>query len=381
MSVTTAVILKNIKSSAEINEEGPLTVEGNIGSSAQITLRNGPLIAHNISSSVTIKVAKGDITVKGNISSSTKITADNGRVNADTVGQSAKITATGDVSAGSMSSSAKITATGNVTVSNMSSNAKIKSGGSTIVHGDIGSSAQIIATKGKVTVRDVGSSAKIRAVNGGVSAGDISSGATIILESHNTSLIANTIASGVTIQLNNGLLDIKNSIPTNHAGINSGNSNTIYRNGVLVTSSGSEENISKIIDAAMGLNIEIRQNRSSGQVRVFVNGHEMPEEFTKSLSIHWENRVLLLNGQKVDATHQGLWINGQLVIVEDVVQSIPPQPAAPYTGYNIESNFSGGPAFLAAPTSPWETSQKTNENAPLLQKSDADNERCCCAVM
>ncbi len=348
--------LYSIKANEIIEVGGPLTVRGNIGSGAKVTVVNGSITAVNVGRCATV-LAHDKSTFSGNIGSGAKVTVHNGGVTAVNVDSSATVLAHGTSTfSGSIGSNAAVTVrNGGVTAVSVGRNAIVRAEGPSTFSGNIGSNAEVTVANGNLTVGgNIESRAKIN-LNGGSLhiRGTISPDCIIIGASNLSDYTRSTEVNG-----NSSMI------------ANDGSVNFIRCNGSSFIS-GSKKNTTTITDSATGKQIKICQDPSSGEITV--NGHKMPFRNKHQLVTEGKGSKLMVNGCTVEINDLEVRVDGQLV-VDGVIQATPqPAVSAPNKEYNIESTFSStGPAFLG---------EKKNENKPLLQQKSADNERCCCAVM
>ncbi len=352
--------LSSIKANETIEVGGPLTVRGNIGSGAKVTVVNGSITAASVGSCATV-LAHDTSTFSGNIGSGAKVTVHNGGVTAVSVDSGATVLAHGTSTfSGNIGSNAAVTVrNGGVTAVNVGRNAIVSAEGPSTFSGNIGSSAAVTVANGNLTVGgNIESRAKIN-LNGGSLhiSGTISPDCIIIGASNLSDYTRSTEVNG-----NSSMI------------ANDGSVNFIRCNGSSFIS-GSKRNTTTITDSATGKQIKICQDPSSGEITV--NGHKMPFRNKHQLVTDGKGSKLMVNDYTVEINDLEVRVDGQLV-VDGVIQATPQSSVSLVTpNEEIASPFSStGPAFLAAPSR-----EQKNESKPLLQKDEVKQERCCCAVM
>ncbi len=332
-----------------------LTVKGDIGSGAKVTVANSGITAVSVGPGATIR-AEGRSTFSGDIGAKANVTVANGGITAVSVGPGATIHAEGrSTFSGGIGANAHVTVVnGGITAISVGSGATIRAEGRSTFSGDIGSSANVTVFNGNLTV-----------------SGNIESGATIILNG-GLLTVNGTISPDCTITGASNLSDYSTK-PNDSGSITArdGGVNFIGSTGGSFMS-GSGVNTSTSTDGT-GRKRVICQNTSSGEITV--NGYKMP--FIDKYRLITSRDMV--NGYEVKIDDQGVLVNGQRVVDGVIQATSQPAVSSVVSNENIASILSSstGPAFLAAPSP-----EQKNESESLLQKNAAtDNDRCCCVVM
>ena len=348
-------ILDEIKPRDTYETYGFLTVKGDIGAKANVTVTNSGITAVSVGPGATIR-AEGRSTFSGDIGANANVTVANGGITAVSVGSGATIRAEGR-----STFSGDIGAKANVTVAN---------GGITAV--SVGPGATIRAEDSSTFSEGIGAKANVTVVSGDLTVnGNIESGATIILNG-GLLTVNGTISPDCTITGASNLSDYSNK-PNDSGSITArdGGVNFIGSTGGSFMS-GSGVNTSTSTDGT-GRKRVICQDTSSGEITV--NGYKMPFIDKYRLITSGD----MVNGYEVKIDDQGVLVNGQRVVDGVIQATSQPAVSSVVSSENIASILSSstGPAFLAAPSP-----EQKNESESLLQKNAAtDNDRCCCVVM